>query len=116
MPVSYQTPNLDVVDYGKINGLISRAYNSPMAQGQRLRMSQGVLPDFPNQNMRNYDAQSQSEIGYTQPIQEFIAPAQSTQYYKQPGGTSAGGTRMSQPTLKVAQPTTPIATAMPWNL
>jgi len=112
----YTTPNVDVADYGKINGLIQRAYTSPMAQAQRLRQSQGVLPDFPNQNMRNYDAQSQSEIGYTQPIQQFIAPAQSAQYYAQPGGTSPGGTIMSQPTLKVAQPTQPIPTAMPWQL
>lgn len=116
MPKDYLTPNLDVVDYSKMNWLIYEAYNTPMAQAQRLRTAQTLIPDLPGQQMiMSPDAQSQTETGYTQPIQDFTGGAvvQGT-YFTQPGGTTSG-TALTQPTLKVAQPQQPIPTGMPWN-
>ncbi len=108
-------PNLDVVDYSKINGLINAAYNSPMAQGQRLRMSQPMVPGISSQAILSPDAQSQTEIGYTQPIQDFTGgPTIAGTYFTQPGGTPSGS-KLNQPNLKQATPNTPIPTGMPWN-
>ena len=115
MPLGFTPPNGDVVDYAKHNWLIYEAYNTPMAQAQRLRNAQQILPDFPSKAILSPDAQSQTETGYTQPIQDFTGgPSVAGTYYTQPGGTTSGNMN-NQPTLKLPQPSTPIPTGMPWN-
>jgi hypothetical protein len=115
MPLGFSAPQSDYGEYQKHNWLIYEAYSTPFAQAQRLRDAQTILPDFPTQAILSPDAQSQTETGYTQPIQDFTGgPTVAGTYFTQPGGITNGSSN-SQPNLKMAQPQTPIPTGMPWN-
>ncbi len=63
-----------------------------------------------NEGMNNPVAMQQEE-GYTQPIQQFLGPANAMQF---PTPTDTGNPTV--PGLRDTVPTTPIGTSMPWDL
>ncbi|MGH2612666.1 MAG: hypothetical protein ACRDFB_06400 [Rhabdochlamydiaceae bacterium] len=109
----YLGPERTLSLYGKTNNLIERAYASPMAQAQQLRDHQRILPDFPGKIIYSPDAQSQTEQGYTQPIQNF--GVNNPNQVGSVSGASIPSPVSSQPNLVQAQSSTPITTGMPWN-
>lgn len=116
MTTNWGNPATDANIYRNLNNLTWRAYHGPMAQAQRLREMQVIIPNIPAQAILSPDAQSQTEIGYTQPIQDFTGGAViSANNLNGPGNVTPTGTQNSQPNLKLPQPSTGIPTGMPWN-
>ena len=102
--------------------LIDEAYDSKLAQAQRLRDNQHYNLQGITRNIPSPDAPSTTEIGYTLPIQWFAYSAKKhflgTFGPGSPAAANAPGSMLASmhPTLKRALPTATIPTAMPWNV
>lgn len=101
--------------FKKRNRLIEQAYDSPMAQGQRLRKNVGWNMLALARGVFSPDLQSQNETGYTVPLQEF--GFQSDLLWNSPSGRSVlnTGNAGNQPQVKSPTPTISIPVKMPWN-
>ena len=89
---------------------------SPLAQAQKLRKNVHFNIQGITRRIVSPDAQTQTETGYTLPLQEFGFIVDKN--WNSPAGKSVGGSMLAarQPSLKRPQPTASIPTAMPWNV
>lgn len=91
-------------------------YFSPLAQAQKLRRNVHFNLQGLTRRIVSPDAQTQTETGYTLPLQEFAFI--SDKIWNSPSGRNVAGSTIAsvQPTLQRAAPTASIPTAMPWNV
>lgn len=97
-------------------GLIYEARRSIIAQGAKLFRNQHFNLQGLTRRIAAPDAQSQTETGYTLPLQWFAYRTKN--YYDSPAGKASPGSSQTnkQPTLKKPAPTASIPTSMPWNV
>lgn len=91
-------------------------YRGPIAQAAKLHnaLHFNFLNLRGSRRIASPDAQSQTETGYTLPLQEFAFI--SDKIWNSPAGRNVAGTSQSQPSIGLPAPTASIPTAMPWNV
>lgn len=99
--------------FAGMNELIKEAYVGQRAQAQKLRNNTHFNLQGITRRITAPDRQSQTEQGYTLPLQWFAY--KSSMLWNTPAGRSVAGKVLAQPTLKKPAPTQSIPVRMPWN-
>lgn len=89
-------------------------YSGPIAQAARAHDNLHFNLQGLTRRIVSPDAQTQTETGYTLPLQEFAFI--SDKLWNSPAGRNVAGTPMSLPSIGVPSPVASIPTAMPWNV
>lgn len=93
---------------------LGESYTGPIAQAAKAHNALHFNLQGITRRIVSPDAQTQTETGYTLPLQDFAFV--SDKLWNSPAGRNVAGTSMSQPSIGLPAPTASIPTAMPWNV